>query len=40
MAAEDCCLATYAELNDAKPLWTFDQKLARQAPDAKLVPAV
>ena len=34
----DCCLATYAELNDAKPLWTFDQRLAKQASSAKLVP--
>jgi len=34
---EDCCLATYAELNDANPLWTFDQKLAKQAANAKLV---
>lgn len=34
----DCCLATYTELNAAKPLWTFDRKLANQAPSAKLVP--
>lgn len=27
----DCCLATHAEVDDAKPLWTFDQKLARQS---------
>jgi predicted nucleic-acid-binding protein len=38
LSFEDCCLATYAELNNAKPLWTFDQKLAKQAPSAKLVP--
>jgi predicted nucleic-acid-binding protein len=38
LSFEDCCLATYAELNDAKPLWTFDQKLAKQASNAKLVP--
>jgi len=38
LSFEDCCLATYAELNNAKPLWTFDQKLANQATHAKLVP--
>jgi predicted nucleic-acid-binding protein len=38
LSFEDCCLAVYAELNDAKPLWTFDQKLAKQAPSTKLVP--
>ena len=38
LSFEDCCLAVYAELNDAKPLWTFDQKLANQVPSAKLVP--
>ena len=38
LSFEDCCLATYAELNNAKPLWTFDQKLAKQASNAKLVP--
>lgn len=27
----DCCLATHAEVDDAKPLWTFDQKLAKQS---------
>jgi len=37
LSFEDCCLASYAELTDAKPLWTFDQKLARQAPAAKLL---
>jgi predicted nucleic-acid-binding protein len=37
LSFEDCCLATYAELNNAKPLWTFDQKLAKQAPSAKLL---
>lgn len=39
LSFEDCCLAKYAELNDAKPLWTFDQKLANQAASAKLVPS-
>lgn len=38
LSFEDCCLAKYAELNDAKSLWTFDQKLANQTPSAKLVP--
>lgn len=38
LSFEDCCLATYAELNEAKPLWTFDRKLANQAKSAKLVP--
>jgi len=37
LSFEDCCLAVYAELNEAKPLWTFDQKLAKQAPSARLV---
>ncbi len=40
LSFEDCCLATYVELNGAKPLWTFDRKLADQAPSAKLVPHV
>lgn len=38
LSFEDCCLATYAELNAAKPLWTFDRKLASQASSATLVP--
>ncbi len=38
LSFEDCCLATYAELNHAEPLWTFDAKLANQAPSARLVP--
>lgn len=37
LSIEDCCLAMYAELNNAEPLWTFDKKLANQAPSAKLV---
>jgi len=37
LSFEDCCLATYAELSGAKPLWTFDRKLASQAPSAKIV---
>lgn len=27
----DCCLTAHAEEDDAKPLWTFDQKLAKQS---------
>ena len=38
LSFEDCYLATSAELSDAKPLWTFDRKLANQALAAKLVP--
>jgi predicted nucleic acid-binding protein len=38
LSFEDCCLAAYAELNAAEPLWTFDQKLANQAASARLVP--
>jgi predicted nucleic-acid-binding protein len=37
LSFEDCCLTVYAELNQAQPLWTFDQKLA-QVPGVKLVP--
>lgn len=38
LSFEDCCLATYAELSNAEPLWTFDRKLAGQAQSARLVP--
>ena len=27
----DCCLAAHAEVDIATPLWTFDQKLAKQS---------
>lgn len=37
LSFEDCCLSVYATLNDAEPLWTFDRKLASQAPSAKLM---
>jgi predicted nucleic-acid-binding protein len=37
LSFEDCCLSTYAILNDAEPLWTFDKKLANQAASAELV---
>ena len=35
LSFNDCCLATYAALNQAEPLWTFDHKLAVQSPTAK-----
>lgn len=37
LSFEDCCLSTYAKLNEAEPLWTFDKKLATQATSAKLI---
>lgn len=37
LSFEDCCLAVYAEINNATPLWTFDQKLAKQSPSVKLL---
>ncbi len=37
LSFEDCCLAAYAELNGAEPLWTFDKKLASQVSGAKLM---
>lgn len=39
LSFEDCCLSTYATLNEAEPLWTFDKKLATQATSAKLIAA-
>ncbi|HEY1646267.1 MAG TPA: PIN domain-containing protein [Candidatus Saccharimonadales bacterium] len=33
----DCCAATYAELNNAQPLLTFDKKLANKLPQAELL---
>ena len=33
----DCALAAEAEINHHEPLMTFDKKLAKQAPQAKLV---
>lgn len=38
LSFEDCCMAAYAELSGATPLWTFDKKLAVQANSARLVP--
>jgi predicted nucleic acid-binding protein len=37
LSFEDCYLATYAKLNNAEPLWTFDKKLANQVSSATLV---
>ena len=37
LSFEDCCLTTYAKLSMAEPLWTFDQKLAKQLATAKLL---
>jgi predicted nucleic-acid-binding protein len=39
LSFEDCCLAVYAKLNNAEPLWTFDKKLASQTFSARLVEA-
>jgi predicted nucleic-acid-binding protein len=33
----DCCLAAYAELQNAIPLWTFDKKLGAQHSSAKVL---
>jgi predicted nucleic acid-binding protein len=30
----NCCLAAHAEIDNAKQLWTFDQKLAKQSNSA------
>lgn len=37
LSFEDCCLATYAKLNKAEPLWTFDRKLAKLVAGSKLL---
>ncbi|MDR2896832.1 MAG: PIN domain-containing protein [Propionibacteriaceae bacterium] len=37
LSFEDCLLAEQAASHGALPLWTFDQKLARQHPAARLV---
>lgn len=37
LSFEDCCLSTYATLNEAEPLWTFDKKLAIQSSGARLI---
>lgn len=37
LSFNDCCLAAYAALNEAEPLWTFDRALAKQSGVAKLL---
>ncbi len=37
LSVEDCCLAVYAQLNNAAPLLTFDKKLANQLPHTDLL---
>lgn len=37
LSFNDCCLAGYAALNQAEPLWTFDRALAKESGTAKLV---
>lgn len=37
LSIEDCCLVTYAKLNDATPLMTFDKKLAKQTHYSELL---
>ena len=37
LSFEDCCLAVYAEFNDALPLLTNDHKLAKQLSQAQLI---
>ena len=35
LSFNDCCLAYYAHRDDHEPLYTFDQKLAKQSPYAE-----
>jgi len=37
LSFEDCLIAEQARVENAAPLWTFDAKLAKQHPIAKLV---
>jgi len=37
LSFEDCAIATYAKLNSALPLYTFDKKLAKNTPGSKLL---
>ena len=37
LSFEDCCLVSYARLDQSEPLWTFDKKLAAQAINARLL---
>lgn len=37
LSFNDCCLAGYAAVNEAEPLWTFDKMLAKESGTAKLL---
>lgn len=37
LSFNDCCLAGYAALNQAEPLWTFDEAFAKESGTAKMV---
>ncbi len=37
LSLEDCVISTYAELNDALPLYTFDKKLANSSANITLI---
>lgn len=37
LSFNDCCLAGYAMLNQAEPLWTFDKALAKESGTAKML---
>lgn len=37
LSFNDCCLAVYADLNGANPLWTFDRALAEEVKGVELV---
>lgn len=37
LSFNDCCLAGYAALNQAEPLWTFDKALAKESGTAKML---
>lgn len=37
LSFNDCCLAGYAALNEAEPLWTLDKALAKESGTAKML---
>lgn len=37
LSFNDCCLAGYAALNEAEPLWTFDREFAKESGTAKML---
>lgn len=37
LSFNDCCMAAYAELKKAEPLFTFDKTLAKHHPSAKVL---